>query len=309
MALTLVSLQKPRFTSSPAEPFDLDAFPFKPASEGTQAVNHLFDIIHLDEHVASLGDQLESFVRGTYDGLPAPIKPAAPMPDTLSIDIFVLNKASGGCIIIQHFRGLQGNMLRWVMVELCVGAAFVLDPRGVHAQTSLKALGLMLEALGGEQLKHSSWAGLCTIPPCGNLFDRLPGGRLTGWAVNIWPGTAHRAGPCSVHVHTAMRRNWTLCHSSTIVLVIALFESSAAALHAIAPVGPRGAQRAPNTIDDGYDFIIRERPRTTEDLAQLRWIANHIADEASPIFGWSKRDVKEAIETLGKQGCLAKTQT
>ena len=91
-------------------------------------------------------------------------------------------------------------MLRRVMVELCVGATFVLDPRGVHAQTSLKALELMLEALGGEQLKHSSWAGLCTIPPCGNLFDRLPGGRLTGWAVNIWPGTAHRAGPCSVHL-------------------------------------------------------------------------------------------------------------
>ena len=66
-------------------------------------MNHLFDIVHLDEHVTSLGDQLESFVRGTYDGLPAPIKPAAPMPDTLSMDIFVLNKASGGCTIIKTF--------------------------------------------------------------------------------------------------------------------------------------------------------------------------------------------------------------
>ena len=68
-------------------------------------------------------------------------------------------------------------------------------------------------------------------------------------------------------------------------------------------------QIEPNAIDAGYDYIMRESPVTSEGLARLRWIAKEVSDEGSPIYGWKKADVKEAIDTLHREGSLAKTQS
>ena len=53
---------------------------------------------------------------------------------------------------------------------------------------------------------------------------------------------------------------------------------------------------APDAIDLGYDFIQHNCPATSENLARQRWVAKQLADEASPIYGWKKNDVKEAMQ-------------
>eukprot|EP00969_Alexandrium_andersonii_P315455 13936757-Alexandrium_andersonii.AAC.1 len=61
-------------------------------------------------------------------------------------------------------------------------------------------------------------------------------------------------------------------------------------------------------MDKGYDYIIENLPRHTENLAQLRWISRERADENSPLFGWSKADIKEAVAALAAEGNLATTE-
>ena len=53
--------------------------------------------------------------------------------------------------------------------------------------------------------------------------------------------------------------------------------------------------RSADAIDLGYDHILQHAPASNEGLAQLRWVHKQVVDEQSPIFGWSKNDVKDAI--------------
>ena len=64
-----------------------------------------------------------------------------------------------------------------------------------------------------------------------------------------------------------------------------------------------------STIDAAYDFIAREAPRSAEGLARLRWVAKQLADPDSPVYGWRKADVKEALDEMQRHGSLAKTQS
>ena len=82
-------------------------------------------------------------------------------------------------------------------------------------------------------------------------------------------------------------------HAQTVLKVTqSLLENAGGAHLKQTALVPRGGVAAPaiarDAIDAGYDFIQRERPRTTEGLAHLRWIAKQVQNEPSPIFRWNE---------------------
>ena len=99
--------------------------------------------------------------------------------------------------------------------------------------------------------------------------------------------------------------------AQTMLKALTLMLDTAGGLHLRqARLSPLGQRRRNNTpIDLGYNFIVKECPRTAENLARLRWVANQIADPASPIHNWAKADVKETIQTMHCEGTLATTQS
>ena len=74
---------------------------------------------------------------------------------------------------------------------------------------------------------------------------------------------------------------------------------------ALVLAGTSGTARVLGAMDRGYDFIVENAPRHTENLAQLRWIAKERADALPPVFGWSKGDIKEAISAIAAEANLA----
>ena len=72
--------------------------------------------------------------------------------------------------------------------------------------------------------------------------------------------------------------------------------------------GRTGAARIPGGMDKGYDHILKECPRHTENFAQLRFVANERLDETSPLLGWSKAVIKEAISAIASETSIATTE-
>ena len=62
-------------------------------------------------------------------------------------------------------------------------------------------------------------------------------------------------------------------------------------------------------LDAGFDFILKSGNRDKAELGQLRWVVKEIANESSPIYGWHKGLVQEALTQLATDGTLAKTVT
>jgi len=62
-------------------------------------------------------------------------------------------------------------------------------------------------------------------------------------------------------------------------------------------------------IDKGIDFILAEAPRTNADLKQTRWLMHQLADPDSPIYSWSKGDVKECMSQIKDSSVTATKQT
>ena len=142
-------------------------------------------------------------------------------------------------------------------------------------------------------------------------------------------GGAHSHDPEAFHEHggklprsTAQR----LCHGTLLVLDARGQQGQVAAkaiefmkdrmggpqfrnFHLVG--GGRNARPANGTgesIDNGYDFIERECPMEGTQIAQLRWVSKQVADPGSPIFNWSKGEVKEAVAALKSAAATASTQ-
>ena len=61
-------------------------------------------------------------------------------------------------------------------------------------------------------------------------------------------------------------------------------------------------------IDAGFDFIAHEGPRSTSDMAQLRWMTKSIKNSSSPIYNWPTVLVEKALRNLATDGALAKKE-
>ena len=70
-----------------------------------------------------------------------------------------------------------------------------------------------------------------------------------------------------------------------------------------------GATMTEDDQDAGWDFIIENGERDRGQLRQLRWIHKHINKDGCPIRGWSEKLVQRALDSLAKDGCLAKLTT
>ena len=62
-------------------------------------------------------------------------------------------------------------------------------------------------------------------------------------------------------------------------------------------------------IDKGIDFILAEAPRTNAELAQTCWFMHQLADPESPVYKFSKRDIKECLSQIKETSVAATKQT
>ena len=60
-------------------------------------------------------------------------------------------------------------------------------------------------------------------------------------------------------------------------------------------------------VDEGFDYIVKEAPRTASGITQLTWLTKSLKNE-TPIKGWQHKLVKEAIKNLTMDGSLAKEE-
>ena len=61
-------------------------------------------------------------------------------------------------------------------------------------------------------------------------------------------------------------------------------------------------------MDKGFDFIAKHGPRSSCDLAQLRWQTKELRKSSSPIFGWPQNLVQQALRQLSSEGALARKE-
>ena len=61
-------------------------------------------------------------------------------------------------------------------------------------------------------------------------------------------------------------------------------------------------------IDAGFDFILKHGPRSSSEMAQLRWQTKAIRKESCPIFGWPTGLVEKALRNLASDGALARKE-
>ena len=65
--------------------------------------------------------------------------------------------------------------------------------------------------------------------------------------------------------------------------------------------------KSEDDVNEGYDFIESECPKTTENSARNRWMMKDFNESTGPIFGWTIPCVKEAITNMSAEGSLATT--
>ena len=61
-------------------------------------------------------------------------------------------------------------------------------------------------------------------------------------------------------------------------------------------------------IDAGFDYILKHGPRSSSEMAQLRWQTKAIRKENSPICGWPTGLVEKALRNLASDGALARKE-
>ena len=61
-------------------------------------------------------------------------------------------------------------------------------------------------------------------------------------------------------------------------------------------------------LDKGLDFIAKHGPRSSCDLAQLRWQTKELRKSSSPIFGWPQNLGQQALRQLSSEGALARKE-
>ena len=58
-------------------------------------------------------------------------------------------------------------------------------------------------------------------------------------------------------------------------------------------------------IDQGFDHILRKAPRSTCEMAQLKWQTKELRNKDSPIFGWPCGLVSQALKSVSSDGACA----
>ena len=61
-------------------------------------------------------------------------------------------------------------------------------------------------------------------------------------------------------------------------------------------------------IHEGFDYILRTAPRSSCEMAQLRWQTKELRNKSSPIFGWPGALISQALRNLSSDGALAKKE-
>jgi len=61
-------------------------------------------------------------------------------------------------------------------------------------------------------------------------------------------------------------------------------------------------------IDAGFDHILKMGPRSSCEMAQLRWQTKELRNKSSPIFGWPVALVSQALRNLAADGALARKE-
>ena len=61
-------------------------------------------------------------------------------------------------------------------------------------------------------------------------------------------------------------------------------------------------------IDRGFAFIRNEGPRSTTEMAQLRWMTKNLKSPTSPIYQWLNSLVEKALKNMATDGALAKKE-
>ena len=59
-------------------------------------------------------------------------------------------------------------------------------------------------------------------------------------------------------------------------------------------------------IDQGFDHILRKAPRSTCEMAQLKWQTKELRNKDSPIFGWPCALVSQALRSVVSENALAR---
>ena len=70
----------------------------------------------------------------------------------------------------------------------------------------------------------------------------------------------------------------------------------------------RFEEKTDDEIDAGFDFFQNDGPRSSSEMAQLRWMTKAIKNPGSPIFGWPTVLVEKALRKLATDGALAKKE-
>ena len=70
----------------------------------------------------------------------------------------------------------------------------------------------------------------------------------------------------------------------------------------------RFEEKTDDEVDAGFDFIQNDGPRSSSEMAQLRWMTKAIKNPGSPIFGWPTVLVEKALRNLATDGALAKKE-
>ena len=55
-------------------------------------------------------------------------------------------------------------------------------------------------------------------------------------------------------------------------------------------------------------FVLQHSDQCCRGLAKLRWVSKELADETSPIFGWKRALIMEAVDTMKRESVVAKTE-
>jgi hypothetical protein len=63
--------------------------------------------------------------------------------------------------------------------------------------------------------------------------------------------------------------------------------------------------KADEEIDAGFDFIMKQGPRSAAGMRQLIWMTKTLKNPESPIRGWPAALVEKALRNLSTDGCLA----
>ena len=88
-----------------------------------------------------------------------------------------------------------------------------------------------------------------------------------------------------------------------------MVEGDAFTIHSLAPwqLGRADMPHSEDDVDEGYDFIESQCPKTTEKNARNRWITKELNLSTRPISGWTILRVKETITNMSAEGSLATT--